>query len=147
MKIYVTNFYHIRFFPTSLLPVSINAGEPSWYHDNKGRSYIFRDKRGVINGVVFEKISSGMLDPKCGEYCDSCSHHVPSCSFITEHLNYLETLDFDEIYFELSMLTELTHTKDICFVVFEKNWRECGEAVAIIKWFEEHNIKIEDFSL
>ena len=56
MKLAISYFYKIRFFQPWMIPISTAAWDPKYYHDNKGKDYLFVDKRGVINGYRYEAL-------------------------------------------------------------------------------------------
>ena len=57
MKLAISYFYKIRFFQPWMIPISTAAWDPKYYHDNKGKDYLFVDKRGVINGYRYEALA------------------------------------------------------------------------------------------
>lgn len=152
MKYLVSDFYHIRFFNPGILPISINSGEPKWYHDYKGRNYIFRDKRNVVNGLYMSKLSMDNIETPNDISCDTCVKKNrcykdlgEMCPICIDHYNYLKTLNFKEITNNLEEVSKVFNCDEICIVVFEKEYRKCGEAVALLKWFKKNGIKVEDF--
>lgn len=148
MHFYTSNFYQVRNMPKDMLPLSVNQGEPKWFHDNKGRNYIFQDKRGVWNGGYIDEISSSNLNCNSDE-CINCVNGEKEkrndCAFIKAFLEKLQKLDFKKTIIKLTKLAEHFKCNSICFVVFEKPEIICGERVAIKKWFEENNTHIEEF--
>ena len=56
MKIRISYFYQIRNFKPNMIPMSTAISDPSWFHDWKDSSYIFTDKRGILNGLRLKPI-------------------------------------------------------------------------------------------
>lgn len=148
MKFYITYFYHIRNLPKTYLPISINNGEPNWFHEFQDRSHMFKDKRGIWNGGYIDEISSSNLeiqDPKVCIECDRKLYVGGNCPFMKGYYEKLSKLDFDKTFKKLQNIVNHFNCEDICFVVYEKPDCPCGERWVIKKWFEEHGITIEEF--
>lgn len=147
MQFYTANYYQIRNMPKSMLPLSINSGEPSWYHNDKGRSYIFKDKRGVWNGGYIDELSSANLDIS-EDFCHECHRQKyvgENCPVVLAHIKKLHKLNFENTILKLEKLAKHFDCDSICFVVYEKLDILCGERIAIKKWFKENNTQIEEF--
>lgn len=147
MQFYTSNFYQVRNMPKTMLPLSINSGEPNWYHDFKGRNHIFKDKRGVWNGGFVDELSSSNLEVS-EDFCHICHRQKyvgENCPIILAHIKKLHKLDFKETITKLEKLATHFNCDSICFVVYEKPGILCGERIAIKKWFEENSTKIEEF--
>ena len=144
----MTYFYHIRNLSPSTLPISINSGEPNWFHDMKDRKHMFRDKRGVWNGGYIDEISSSNLEIDGHEVCTDCGRQKlvgGNCPFMQAYKKKLDALDFDKVYSKLAKVVEHFGCEDICFVVYEKPDVLCGERWVMIDWFKEHGVAIEEF--
>ena len=56
MKLAISYFYQIRNFPKNYIPMSTCLSDPAWYHNNQGENYIYKDKRGILNGLRLQPI-------------------------------------------------------------------------------------------
>lgn len=130
-----------------MLPISINSGEPRWFHDFKDRNYMFKDKRGIWNGGYIDEISSSNLnlDKETCHDCNRIKYVGENCPFLNTYFEKLNKLDFEKTIQKLEKVTEHFNCKDICFVVFEKDDVVCGERQGIKKWFNEHGVEIKEF--
>lgn len=153
MKFAVSYFYHVRNLAPTCLPISINMGEPSWFHEFKDRSHMFKDKRGVWNGAYIDELSSSNLeyveqkeDP--GDFCRECNREKfvgENCPFMNAMLAKLEKLDFSKTISKLEKLAAHFGCNEICFMVYEKPDVVCGERWAMRWWFERHGMELPEF--
>lgn len=150
MEFYITYFYQIRNLSADTLPISINSGEPGWYHNFQSRNTVFKDKRGVWNGGYIDEISSSNLeDIDAHEICTDCGRKKlvgKDCPFAKSYRAKLDKLDFDKVYKKLLKVAEHFGCNKICFVVYEKPDVVCGERWVMKGWFADHGIQIEEFS-
>ena len=145
MLTYITYFYNIRFFPTSLVPVSTAVWDPKWYHDFKTSSFVFRDKRGVVNGIRAEILSPYKIE-NCE--CKNCkSNKDPTvCSFIKQYRDYIFSLNFKEIYSSLlNNVSRKFDNADVCLMVYEKPDNPCSERATLIEWFASNGVELKEF--
>lgn len=158
MNIYITYFYNIRFFPKNLIPVSTAIWDPKWYHESKGNNHIFQDKNGVLNGLRLEQLSP---EATGDESCMECSKNHPDvrnngqpgkCSFIKSYREYLESLNFQEIYEILEYISKkskealnLDENPDICLIVYEKPDNPCSERGGLVEWFKENGVELKEW--
>ena len=150
MKIYITYFYNIRFFPRNLIPVSTAVWDPKWYHENKGNNHIFLDKNGVLNGLRLEHLSPKETGD---ESCISCTEHNPNnCTFIKSYENHLKSLNFQEILDIIEYIAKkskealnLDENPDICLIVYEKPDNPCSERGGLVKWFKKNGTEIKEW--
>ena len=146
MLIYITYFFYIRFVPNNLVPVSIAVFIPKWYHNFKSENFIYRDKRGIINGVRAEILSPYKIK-NCE--CNNCmSHKDPTvCSFIKQYHDYIFSLNFKEVYDILLNISNKYDNSNICLIVYEKPDNPCSERSTLVDWFSSNGIEIKEFSL
>lgn len=149
MQFFVTNFYQVRNLPQNMLPISINSGEPNWYHDFKGRNHVFKDKRGIWNGGYIDEISSSNLtcDPNVCHECGRYKYIGDDCSFMQAFREKLNKLDFGQVLKKLEKVAKHFNCQDICFVAYEKPDVVCGERWVIKKWFEDNKVEVKEFYL
>lgn len=97
MKFYTSYFYQIRFFPKTVIPISTAVWDPKWFHDFQSSDYVFKDKRGIYNGIRSYILSPIAVEP----YCKECNHDkAQPCAFLREYRLYLDNLDFDFVLAE-----------------------------------------------
>ena len=144
MKFYISYFYKIRFFPKNLIPISTAICDPKWYHNNNDNNYVFRDKRGVINGIRCLHLSPYLIESNSCSNCDKSKS--PNCEFIDEYYNYLKSLDFN---FVLEAITKgvkaLAPDGNACLMVYETPDNMCSERWALMKWFNENGVELEEW--
>lgn len=137
-------FYQIRNFLPYMIPVSVCLSDPTWYHKERGNSYIYKDKRNVVNGLRFEyMIVQNRVLHKC-----PCKVEEPmECDFLQEYYRELNKLDFDYIKEQLILLTEYEKEKlklekepIIVFMLHEAWYNPCSERKMIQRYFKEHGI-------
>lgn len=147
MTFFISYFYHVRNLSTKTLPLSINSGEPNWYHNFQGRQHVFKDKRGVWNGGYIDEISSSNLE-LVQDVCHECGRVKflgKDCPFAKAYKAKLEKLDFQKVVKKLEKVAEHFNCKNICFFVYEKPDIPCGERWVLKSWFEEHGVQIQEY--
>lgn len=146
MKVYISYFYNIRFFPKNLIPVSTAVYDPKWYHANNGNDYIFVDKRGVINGVRCKGLSPYKIHSTCSDACKGKANQI-KCDFIKDYKKYLDSLDFNMVMSILEHETsKLRKDCDICLIVHEAPINPCSERGPLKEWFKEHGVILEEWN-
>ena len=107
MRLAVSYFYQIRNFKENMIPVSTAMWDPSWYHDNKGPTHIFVDKRGIINGLRILPLHPG---EECEGLChgrQSCTASGPeNCAFLKAYRQQLEKIDLEKLLKDMNNLAE-----------------------------------------
>lgn len=152
IKFLISYFYQIRFFKPYIVPFSTAAFPPKWFHQNKGRDYVFKDKNGVYNGIeATPLIPQIKTDGEC-HGPKECDLNPDNCGFLSNYYSQLKTLDFNEIYKSFERLT--TKVKNLekfekdpvaALIVFETPSNPCSERVVLKKWFKENDIILEEF--
>jgi hypothetical protein len=149
--IYTSYFYQVRFFPPNLIPISTAAWDPKWFHDGKGHSFQFKDKRGVINGIRAPIFAPG---PDLSGYCGpSCGMEPESCQFLLRYAVQLSQLNFEEVKARFEslrarILENEPSLGDVNFalIVHEAPTNKCSERVPIQQWFASHGIQVQEWS-
>lgn len=152
IKIRTSYFYQIRFFKPNMIPLSTAAFDPKWFHDNKGPSYQFKDKRGIWNGIRAEPfcaINACAFD-ECG--CPYCEVKDPEhCEFLARYKKYLDTLSFDEMYsrferlgYEIQENDGFTEEPIMVLIFYETPKNLCSERTMVLKWFHEQGYPIKE---
>lgn len=149
MKIFITYFYNIRFFKPHMIPISTAVWDPKWYHDFQGHDIIFKDKNNVLNGIRYPDLSPANIAPCC-----PCENKDPTtCQFIKDYAEYLDTLDFDKVYSDLTFIgnkgkeiLKFDEEPEICLMVYEKPDNPCSERKSLIEYFNKHGIPITEWN-
>lgn len=167
MKLYITDFYHVRFFTPNMIPISTTGGTggPLWYiGGDRKHPKCFLDKNNVMNGIREEKLAFPKhdyekLENNCGKDCgyheilEQSSDKKFWCPFMRHYREYLETLDlnyllaeFARVAEEVKSITQFADDPIIVLLVYETVKSGCGERWPIIDYFNSHNIEIEEWT-
>lgn len=152
MKIRTSYFYQVRHFRDYMLPLSTAMYDPKWFHDNKGNSYQFRDKNGIINGgraIMFTP------DKNCDGLChgpETCDGKPDNCKFLKNYKKQLDNLNFKKVMKWLEDCAEFcakwsTYKGEepiIVLLFHEKPDNPCSERWAVIDWFKEHGVDVDE---
>lgn len=149
MKLRISYFYQIRNFKPNMIPMSTCISDPDWYHDWMGRDHIFKDKRGILNGLRLYPIIVQGNHGNCG--CP-CEERDPSkCPFIKNYEFELELIDFNKMMKGIE-----TFCKDYCtqekiedepiavLIVYETPTNPCSERQSLIKYFNKHGVECKE---
>lgn len=142
MKFYTSYWAQVRNFPKNLVGLNTTVWLPKWRPLGK-------DKRGVIvvdcppfkPGEKCEGLCNGKCDPK----------HPKNCAFLQTYYQQLEDEITPSVFTSINNLAEKIKAGeqlddvDFAFIVFESPTNPCSERVAIQKWFNSHNILIEEW--
>jgi len=163
MRIFITNFYHIRFFKPNMIPVATTGSWPYWIYqyNNKKKDTYFLDNNNVMIGIKEELFHPDTLDSKfealeekCGEskpcpYLDK----VPHCQFMDMYYNYLKEQDFnyllnefERVAKEVKLINNYEGEPIIVLIVYESNKCKCAERPCIIKWFKDNGYDLIEWS-
>lgn len=164
MKIRTSYFYQIRNFKRNMIPVSTALSDPAWFHNNLGESHIYKDKRGILNGLRLKRI---IVQGKCGGVCPCEAKDPDNCAFLKSYLEELNKInDFEHMYKALESLADWYQKKEnideeiiIVLIVYEALDNKCSERQGLIDYFNSKgidcheldypiglNIKHEEFS-
>lgn len=152
MQIYTSYFYQIRFFPKNYIPISTAKWDPKWFHNGQGDDYIFKDKRGVYNGLrcnIFpltpeEEAEITICNPECMQ-----DYH--NCKFLKTYRQHLENIDFQKFINELQLLinkiNEIEKFQEepiIVFIVYETPNNICSERGPLLEWLNSHGVAAKE---
>lgn len=136
MKFYISYFYALRFMKPEAVPLSTGHSDPPYFHDNRNRYYVFRDKRGVMNGLRAEPFV-----PHC-EYSDH---------FMEDYKKQLDALDFDEMMERFESIAERVspgvEDPEVVLLVWEAPDNPISERWPLFEWFQEHGVKVEEYPI
>ena len=132
-----------------MIPISTAVWDPKWYHNFQGHEIIFKDKNNVLNGIRYPDLSSANIAPCC-----PCENKDPNnCQFIKDYAEYLDTLDFDKVYSDLTFIgnkgkeiLKFDEEPEICLMVYEKPDNPCSERKSLIEYFNKHGIPITEWN-
>lgn len=153
MKILTSYFYQLRFFKPYMIPLSTAIFDPKWYHDGYDKSYYFKDKRGVYNGLRAEPfVPVQESDGECRgkEYCKDI---IGNCKFLNNYYEQLKRLDFQEMLARFQNLGDKIKKYEgfeeepiMILMVYETSENSCSERKVIHQWFKDNNYPIEEFN-
>ena len=149
MKIRISYFYQIRNFKKNMIPMSTCISDPKWYHDWMGKDYIFKDARGILNGLRLRPIIVQGGHGVCG--CP-CEEKDPSkCSFLTNYRTALEQIDFEKMMSgirtfaqEYAKKENLTEEPIMVLIVYEVPNNPCSERQTLIGYFNNHGVECKE---
>ena len=158
MKILISYFYQVRNFKPYMIPFSIAAWDPGWYHNfNKCHYYAYVDKNGVLNGLRMPFLKPGS---NCKGLCSGkelCKtlfgELIPNeCLFLKEYKSQLKYLDFESIKDILEeqaiMVKERLGFKEepvIVLLVHEAPNNPCSERWVLKDWFLDNGYVLEEY--
>ena len=155
MKIYTSYFYNLRFFTPNMIPISTAISDPKWYHANQGNTHVFKDKRGVINGLrapVFalpvEEVEK--IENMCSK---NCLQSPTDCDFLKVYERYLDSLNFDDIMNRLQIFVEKVQSAFpfdgepiVVLMVHEATSNPCSERHGLQRLFAKHGIEVKEWN-
>ena len=132
-----------------MIPISTAVWDPKWYHNFQGHDIIFKDKNNVLNGIRYPDLSPTNIAPCC-----PCENKDPTtCQFIKDYAEYLDTLDFDKVYSDLTFIgnkgkeiLKFDEEPEICLMVYEKPDNPCSERKSLMEYFNKHGIPITEWN-
>lgn len=154
MKIYTSYFYQLRFFKPYMIPLSTALGDPFWYHDKRGNSYVFTDKNSVINGL---RILPLVPDSNCSNLCkgrEGCDRvGQGECDFLDKYYCQLSNIDFADFMSNLEKHISticsrygIQHEPVVALMVHEAANNLCSERIPIQRWFADNGVIIEELN-
>lgn len=153
MKIRTSYFYQIRNFTRNMIPISTAIFDPAWFHDFTGDySYIFFDKRHIINGLRCKAIiEQGKQSNHGPEICPCEDKNYNTCSFLSNYRSNLENIDFEKLVTALqeyaNYYQQEFNIKEeiiIVFIVYEAPNNPCSERKPLQDYFNSHGIECKE---
>lgn len=150
MKISISTFSNIRHFEPYMIPISTAVWDPKWFHDKTQPDGIYKDKRGIYNGLRYESLVPGLT---CSHLCRGlpCAQEPSSCLFLQKYGAQLAMVNFDLMYQELEQLAyaiqaheQFAHEPEIVLLVYETPDNPCSERQELIKWFSTHGQELKE---
>lgn len=134
MKYYISYFGQMRNLPSNILPISTVMREQHWFAGTVKR---------VEELVVPQEIVS-RLEAKHTMCQKNCVLSLP-CNFMIEYLNYLRTLNFNQILSKINtMASKNPRVDSIVLMVYEKSSCKCAERPCLQQWFKENGIELKE---
>lgn len=151
LKLATSYFYQIRHFTPNMVPVSTCLWDPKWYHDWMGHDYVFKDKRGVYNGIRAECFHFNEEDPGCGDQCLLSPKDPSKCDFLRRLREQYDKLDFQEIMTRCKRLAtyiqsieNLQELPILVFIFYETPGNPCSERKTLQKWFKDNGYDLQE---
>lgn len=149
MQVRISYFYQIRNFKPNMIPMSTCISDPDWYHNWQDKNYIFKDKRGILNGLRLRPIIVQDGHRECG--CP-CSRKDPSrCMFLKDYAAALEMIDFDKMMKGITdfctMYAQKEHLQEepiAVLIVYEAPSNQCSERQTLINYFNSHGVECKE---
>ena len=124
-----------------MVPVSTALCETKWYHDFQPKWYVFKDKRGIYNGIRCEKLYYHGNDCACGKGCLLDPLTPDEKCFLTAYRKDLFSQDFQEFYTHCDRIADyikqeeqIDHEMYIILMVHETNKNPCSERIVLQDW-------------
>lgn len=136
------------------IPLSTAISDPQYYHDFKGKEYVYKDKRGVYNGLRAGPLVPGpRTQGLCHGVAGCGSNPLPHrCEFLKTYRRQLDLLDFNDILNRIKNICTRVQQKEgfkeepiPVLLVYETPNNPCSERWPIINWFDDHGIKVTEF--
>ena len=146
-------FYQIRNFKNNMIPISTAIFDPYWFHNfTKDYSYIFKDKRGILNGIRIESIiEQGKKCKEEGDICPCNNKDNKTCSFLRKYRENLEKIDFNKMLLDMEDLANsyaiTNNIKEeiiIVLIVYEVPTNLCSERKSIQDFFNSHGVECKE---
>lgn len=155
MKLYITNFYNLRYFKPNQIPISTAIWDPKWYHNNTSDQNIcFLDKNMVMNGIKEEKLSPAAVSEHvtCSETCPY-KQSVPNCPFLQYYRAYLDTVDinyllseFNRVAEDVRKITKFVEEPEIMLLVHETEDNPCSERWPLQDYFKANGYDLPSWT-
>lgn len=151
VQLYTSYFYQIRHFKNYMVPVSTAMWDPAWFHDGMGPAYVFKDKRGIYNGIRAECFHFEGDDHGCGDQCLLAPKDPSKCDFLRRLREQYDKLNFNEILNRCERLAN--YIKDIekmailpslVFIFYETPKNLCSERVVLQQWFKDNGYDLQE---
>lgn len=152
INFYTSYFYKIRFFSPNMIPLSTAMWDPKWYHNNKNQDHVYKDKRGVYNGLRYDPfVPSGDCTDKCRgrEFCNT--KDPSSCEFLRLYYEQISKLgvksfmmDMESLVYAMRMYDEDMDNPVIVFIFHESPDNPCSERFMVQRWFSDNGIMCEE---
>lgn len=148
MKVRTSYFYQIRNFKPNMIPMSTALSDPAWYHNNQDKNCIFKDKRGILNGLRLNPI---IVQGNCGHVCPCENRDPEHCPLTKDYEFELDLIDFDKMYKAMEIFCNdycrqegIKEEPIAVLMVYETPDNLCSERKSIQKLFNKHGIECKE---
>lgn len=157
MRIFISYFNKIKKMDERCLPLSTAMWDPKWYHDSKGKDYVYYDKRGILVGCRCEPLVLPFnewqeLQSKHVECTKDCKQKPFECEFMKKYLEHLRKIDFNDFINCCEKLCETVRKTfntnidyDVILMVHERPAIKCAERPMLKQWFKENGRELEEW--
>lgn len=161
MEIYISDFYHVRFFKENMIPIATSGSWPYWMYqyDNQKKDTFYLNNNNVMIGIREELFTSGFMkhfdnmEEKCGAKPCPYLSKVPHCQFMDDYCEYLKQQDFTYLIGELNRVVEDVHKISnfqgepiIVLLVYESSKCPCAERPVIQQWFRDNGYELKEWT-
>ena len=143
MKLYISYFYQVRFFPRNLVSLSTVVWPPKYLiKDSTGQPAIIIDCPPLKPNKNCEGLCNGNCIPK----------HPHNCAFLQTYYRQLQEINIANFLLKLEILGNTIKIQegfkdiDFAFIVFEAPKNICSERVMLFKWLQENNIEVTEWT-
>lgn len=151
IQLYTSYFYQIRHFKKNMVPVSTAKWDPAWYNDWMGQGYVFKDKRGIYNGIRAECFHFQGEDPGCGDSCLLAPKDPSKCNFLRSLRIQYNQLDFNNIMQRCKRLASYIQSIEkmaelpiLVFIFYETPTNPCSERKVLQDWFKDNGYNLQE---
>ena len=149
MKLRLSYFYQIRNFKPNMIPMSTALSDPKWYHNFKDSNYIFKDKRGILNGLRLQPIIVQGNNGNCG--CPCKNKDPLNCPFVKNYEFELEMIDLPKMMKGIENFCndyckqeKIKEEPIAVLMVYEAPNNPCSERYSLINYFNKHGIECKE---
>ena len=151
MKIMISTFHNIRNFTPNMIPVSTAVWDPKWFHDFSYPTHVFKDKKGVYNGLRYLSLAPGITCEGLCRGSKDCGNKPPLCPFLIAYRKQLDNINFTTMVEELEAMGSAIQKHEgfeedpiIVLLVYEKLDNPCSERWPLKDWFMAHGLELEE---
>jgi hypothetical protein len=134
-----------------MVPVSTACFDPHWFHDWMDQDYVFKDKRGIYNGIRAECFHFDGEDHGCGDACFPTSRDPSKCDFLRRLRDQYDRLDFQNIMNRCERLGSYIQSIEgwaelpiLVFIFYETPINPCSERKVLQNWFKDNGYNLEE---
>lgn len=119
--IYTSYFGNLKNIPKSITPISIARITPDWY-----------------NGYTYKQLA-----PSAELLAEYKAYHDEE-EYTSQFLEYLETLDADDVYEDLLEFVQENESEDICLLCYETPDKFCHRNL-VSEWLQDNYYLCEEW--
>lgn len=151
IQLYTSYFYQIRHFKKNMVPISTACFDPHWFNDWMGQGYIFKDKRGIYNGIRAECFHFDGEDHGCGDQCLLSPKDPSKCEFLRRLRQQYDKLNFQDIMTRCERLASYIQSIEnlqelpiLVFIFYEIPTNPCSERKTLQNWFKDNGYNLQE---